>query len=136
MRLQLALNVPDLDTAIDFYSKMFATAPQKVEPGYANFAVNDPPLKLVLFETETAGDSINHLGVESFDNDDVLAAGERLTAANLPIRVEEEVTCCYANSNKVWVESPDGIAWEWYKVLSDADSMGETGVPENIGCCQ
>ena len=135
MRVQLALNVPDLNTAIDFYSKMFATEPNKIEPGYANFAVENPPLKLVLFETADASERINHLGVETFDNDDVVAAGERLTAAELPIRVEEAVTCCYANSNKVWVESPDGISWEWYKVLSDADSMTADPVAE-AGCCQ
>lgn len=122
MRVQLALNVRDLAQSIDFYSKMFGIAPAKVRPGYANFAVADPPLKLVLFESPTAADRINHLGVEVFDQAEVETAKSRLVAADLERRDEADVTCCYARQSKVWVREPDGIAWEWYRVIDSDES--------------
>ena len=117
MRIQLALNVRDLDRSIDFYSKMFGTTPAKIRPGYANFAVEDPPLKLVLFESSSADERINHLGVEVFDQAEVETAKLRLAAANLERREEPDVTCCHARQSKVWVREPDGIPWEWYRVI-------------------
>lgn len=117
MRLQLALNVRDLDAAVDFYSKMFGAAVSKRKPGYANFAIDDPPLKLVLFEAPNASERLNHLGVEVFDDEDVTAATERLRAEGMEHLVEDETTCCYARANKVWAREPDGLRWEWYRVL-------------------
>jgi len=125
MRLQLALNVKDLDAAVDFYSKMFGVAVNKREPGYANFAVESPPLKLVLFESPDAPERLNHLGVEVFEDDDVSAATERLKAAGMEHLVEDETTCCYAKANKVWAQDPDGARWEWYRVLEDSKTFGD-----------
>jgi catechol 2,3-dioxygenase-like lactoylglutathione lyase family enzyme len=120
--VQLALNVADLDQAVDFYSKLFATEPAKRRPGYANFAVVDPPLKLVLIENEAAASKLNHLGVEVESSEDVGAAQARLHATGLATTVEDDVTCCYARQDKVWVDDPDGAPWEIYTVLADADA--------------
>ncbi len=117
-RVQLALNVPDIDEAVTFYSKLFATEPAKRRPGYANFAIDEPPLKLVLFEHADATERLNHLGVEVFSTDDVAAAQRRLSGDGLDT-VEENGTCCYAVQEKVWVDGPDG-PWEIYTVLADA----------------
>jgi catechol 2,3-dioxygenase-like lactoylglutathione lyase family enzyme len=120
-RIQLGLNVSDLDAAIAFYTKLFGTEPAKVRPGYANFAIADPPLKLVLFEGQSAPGSLNHLGVEVSSTDEVAAAQHRLAAAGLTTAVEDEVACCYAVQDKVWVDGPDAEPWEIYTVLADAE---------------
>src|SRR5215213_5283203 len=122
-RLQLALNVPDIDAAVDHYSKLFATAPTKRKPGYANFAIADPPLKLVLFENAGADSRLNHLGIEVMSTGEVAAHQARLTGAGVET-VQENGTCCFANQEKVWVDGPDG-AWEIYTVLEDADEFGD-----------
>ena len=117
-RLQLALNVPDLESAIEFYSQLFRTAPAKVRPGYANFAVADPPLKLVLIEVPAsdrgtgAVGALNHLGVEVFSGEEVASAAERFTAAGLATFDETDTTCCYALQDKVWVHDPAGAPWD------------------------
>jgi catechol 2,3-dioxygenase-like lactoylglutathione lyase family enzyme len=129
MRLQLALNVRDLDEAIAFYGKMFGAEVNKRKPGYANFAIDDPPLKLVLFEVPNAAERLNHLGVEVFDDADVTAATERLAEAGLSHLVEDETTCCYARQHKVWAREPDGLRWEWYRVVEDSETFG-TPPPE------
>ncbi len=123
MRLQLALNVSDLDAAVDFYSKMFGVDVNKRKPGYANFAIDQPPLKLVLFEVPDAPERLNHLGVEVFDDTDVTAATDRLRANGMSDLIEDATTCCYAKANKVWAEEPDGMRWEWYKVLADSETF-------------
>jgi len=119
--VQLALNVSDLDEAVDFYSKLFATEPAKRRPGYANFAIAEPPLKLVLIEGEATPGSLNHLGVEVESTDEVRAATSRLAGEGLATATEDEVSCCYAVQDKVWVDGPDGEAWEVYTVLADAE---------------
>jgi len=124
MRIQLALNVKDLDAAVDFYSKLFDAKPHKRKPGYANFAIEQPPLKLVLFELPDAPELLNHLGVEVFDDADVTVATERLKAAGLSHMVEDQTTCCYAKQNKVWANGPDGHRWEWYRVIEDTERFG------------
>jgi catechol 2,3-dioxygenase-like lactoylglutathione lyase family enzyme len=120
-RVQLALNVSNLDEAVDFYSKLFATEPAKRRDGYANFAVDEPPVKLVLIENPDAAGSLNHLGVEVFSTDDVTAAQARLADDGLATATEENVTCCYAVQDKVWVDDPDGAPWEIYTVLGDSE---------------
>jgi lactoylglutathione lyase len=135
-RLQLALNVPDIDAAVDFYSKMFATEPAKRRPGYANFAIADPPLKLVLFEKADADARLNHLGVEVMSTDEVSAHQARLTGEGLA-PVDESGTCCFAKQDKVWVDGPDG-AWEIYTVLEDTDDFGAASAHvegEDALCC-
>jgi catechol 2,3-dioxygenase-like lactoylglutathione lyase family enzyme len=124
MRLQLALNVKDLDEAVDYYSKLFDAKVNKRKPGYANFAIDEPPLKLVLFENPDADERLNHLGVEVFDDGDVQAAGDRLKAAGMAERVEDAQTCCYATQNKVWTNDPQGMRWEWYRVIEDSETFG------------
>ncbi len=122
-RVQLALNVSDLEAAVDFYSKLFATEPAKVRPGYANFAVTEPPLKLVLIEVDgpdQAG-TLNHLGIEVSATDEVAAAAERLAAVGLASATEDHVECCYALQDKVWTDGPDGEPWEIYAVLDDVE---------------
>jgi len=123
-RVQLALNVADRDEAIAFYSKLFATEPAKVRPGYANFAIADPPLKLVLIENPSAQGRLNHLGVEVFSTDEVASTQARLAGDGLATATEENVTCCYAVQDKVWVDDPDGAPWEIYTVLDDSDTAG------------
>ena len=120
-RVQLALNVSDLDAAIEFYSKLFGTAPAKVRPGYANFAVPEPPLKLVLVEGHGAPGTLNHLGVEVESTDDVAAAHARLTDEGLATATEDQVACCFAVQDKVWVDAPDGEPWEIYTVLDEVE---------------
>jgi len=128
-RVQLALNVSDLDEAIAFYSKLFATEPAKVKPGYANFAIAEPPLKLVLLENPGQGGSLNHLGVEVADTDAVEAEQARLAEAGLAAVEERDTTCCYARQDKFWVQgAPNGERWEIYTVLEDSPTFwGEDG---------
>lgn len=119
-RVQVAINVADLGSAIEFYSRLLDVAPAKVRPGYANFAVADPPLKLVLIEGGGTPGSLNHLGIEVETSDEVVAATDRLTNEGLSTTVETETTCCHAVQDKVWVSGADGEPWEVYVVLSDA----------------
>ncbi|WP_035750509.1 ArsI/CadI family heavy metal resistance metalloenzyme [Parafrankia discariae] len=132
-RVQLALNVSDVGAAVEFYSKLFGVGPAKRRPGYANFAVDVPPLKLVLIENPDArgagvAGALNHLGVEVESSDEVGAATARLSGAGLDTAVEESTACCHAVQDKVWVDDPDGAPWEIYTVLADiADSTGSTG---------
>ncbi|WP_432477459.1 ArsI/CadI family heavy metal resistance metalloenzyme [Nocardioides sp. GXQ0305] len=134
-RIQLALNVDDLDTSIAFYSALFGTEPAKTRPGYANFAVAEPPLKLVLIENPGHGGSLNHLGVEVPDTDAVDSEQRRLTAAGLASFDERDTTCCYAKQDKFWVEgTPHGEQWEVYTVLADADVMACEPTAGD-GCC-
>ena len=121
-RLQLALNVTNLEKAIDFYSRMFATAPAKVKPGYANFAIADPPLKLVLFEG-SEGATINHLGVEVEAARQVRAAEGRLRESGLETTGVDDTVCCYAEKTETWVTDPDGARWEWYVKSGDAEQL-------------
>ena len=137
-RVQLALNVDDLDAAIAFYSKLFATEPAKVRPGYANFAIAEPPLKLVLVEGEGAGGTLNHLGVEVESTAEVGAAQTRLAASGLATATEDGVACCYAVQDKVWVDGPSGEPWEIYTVLADVEmTPGDlrTVEPSDAACC-
>ena len=120
-RIQLALNVDDLDAAIEFYGKLFAAEPAKVRPGYANFAIAEPPLKLVLIEKVGQGGTLNHLGVEVASTDEVGAAQARLAHLGLATAVEDGVSCCYAKQDKVWVDGPSGEPWEIYTVLADVE---------------
>src|SRR6266851_5133758 len=133
-RLQLALNVNDIEESIAFYSKLFGTEPAKVRPGYANFAIAEPPLKLVLLENPGQGGSLNHLGVEVSDTDAVDALQARLAAAGLASVDKRDTTCCYARQDKFWVQgAPDGESWEIYTVLADSQTFYAEGhEPE---CC-
>ncbi len=143
-RLQLAINVSDLDAAIERYSAILGTAPHKVRDGYANFAVEQPPLKLVLFEGGEPG-HINHLGVEVASTADVVAETRRLGGLGLDTRVEDGTVCCHALQDKVWVDAPDGIRWEVYTVLDDAPEavepiaelsvIGEGASCSDANCC-
>lgn len=138
-RVQLALNVDDLGSAIAFYTKLFGAEPAKVREGYANFAVAEPPLKLVLIESPGQGGTLNHLGVEVESTDLVTAATDRLRGEGLVTDVEENTTCCYAVQDKVWVHGPDGEPWEVYTVLADAPVFHDVPVAgeadAEAGCC-
>jgi predicted enzyme related to lactoylglutathione lyase len=135
-RVQLALNVADLDASIAFYSKLFKTAPAKIRPGYANFAIADPPLKLVLFAGAGTPGTLNHVGVEVETTDQVAAAIANAADQALPSVVEDNTTCCYALQDKVWIEGPDN-AWEFYMVLADAPVLESEDccVGSDGGCC-
>jgi len=134
-RLQLAINVSDLDAAIGFYSRLFGTGPAKVKPGYANFVVADPPLKLVLFEGAEGG-TINHLGVETDSADEVVAAEARLAASGLTTTGIDDTICCFAEKVETWVTDPDGARWEWYVKTADADTMGaDAPAGDAAACC-
>lgn len=131
-RVQLALNVSDVDAAVDFYRKLFATEPAKRRPGYANFAIADPPLKLVLIENPEAAGTMNHVGVEVPSSDEVASQAARLRSEGFSLRNEDGVTCCFAVQNKVWVTAPDTLPWEIYTVLADAAPPPEAETP---ACC-
>ena len=132
-RVQLALNVSDLEAAIAFYSKLFGTGPAKVREGYANFAIAEPPLKLVLIEGDGQPGTLNHLGVEVESSDEVTKAILRLQSEGMATEVEENTTCCFAVQDKVWVNGPDAEPWEVYTVLADAPTM--TAPNDSSGCC-
>lgn len=138
-RVQLALSVTDVEAATAFYSKLFDTSPAKVRPGYANFAIIDPPLKLVLIQDDTKGPgSLNHLGVEVDNSEAVSTAASRLAAEGLETAIERDVICCYAAQDKVWVHGPDDEPWEIYTVLADSgegDDADESARVGGEGCC-
>jgi len=136
-RIQLALNVENLEESIAFYSTLFGTEPAKTKPGYANFAVAEPPLKLVLLENPGNGGSINHLGVEVVDVDTVDAELTRLGEAGFASVEERDTTCCYAKQDKFWVQdAPNGERWEIYTVLADSDTFsGPKDAEQAAGCC-
>src|SRR5215207_5768213 len=121
-RLQLALNVTDLDQAVSFYSKLFGAEPAKRKPGYANFAIAEPPLKLVLIEAPGGG-TLNHLGVEVETGAEVRAAEARLSTEGVATTGVDDTTCCYATKTETWVADPDGARWEWYVKTGDAEQM-------------
>jgi catechol 2,3-dioxygenase-like lactoylglutathione lyase family enzyme len=133
-RVQLALNVNDIDEAVAFYSKLFGTEPAKLRPGYANFAIAEPPLKLVLLENPGQGGSLNHLGIEVGDTDTVEAEQARLAQTGLAPAEAGETTCCYARQDKFWVQGvPDGESWEIYTVLADSQTFYAEG--HGPQCC-
>lgn len=144
-RVQLALNVSDLDASVQFYSAMFSTQPHKRRPGYANFQIAEPPLKLVLIETtqDARGSGVtgalNHLGVEVETAEAVTASLTRLQTAGLAVTEELDTTCCYAQQDKVWVHDPAGTPWEVYTITDD--NPADTGTAEMVGkmndgaCC-
>ncbi len=132
-RLQLALNVSNLEESVEFYSKFFKTAPAKIRPGYANFAIAEPPFKLVLFENPDGAGTINHLGVEVFSNEEVVAATQYLASEGFNTEVEDQTMCCHALQDKVWVDGPDASRWEVYTVLADASDTSPLAGDET--CC-
>jgi catechol 2,3-dioxygenase-like lactoylglutathione lyase family enzyme len=134
-RVQLALNVDDLEASIWFYSTLFGVPPHKVRSGYANFAIEEPPLKLVLIEGSDGG-TINHLGVEVANSEAVDAAATRFDMSGLATEKEAEVTCCHALQHKVWVTAPDGERWEYYRVIADVESPpGNHDSFDGSDCC-
>jgi catechol 2,3-dioxygenase-like lactoylglutathione lyase family enzyme len=136
-RVQLALNVTDIDSAVEFYSKLFDAEPVKRRPGYANFAIESPPLKLVLIETPEARangvtGALNHLGIEVETPEKVQSATRRLADEGLAPDVQESTTCCYAIQDKAWVSDPDGAPWEVYTVLADAPNEQDLGCSTEV----
>jgi len=136
-RIQLALNVDDVEAATAFYAKLFGVEPAKTKPGYANFAVSNPPLKLVLLENPGKGGTLNHLGIEVESVDEVDATQTRLSESGLASIDERGTTCCYAKQDKFWVEgTPSGERWEVYTVLADAETFaGQSSTTEACSCC-
>jgi catechol 2,3-dioxygenase-like lactoylglutathione lyase family enzyme len=126
-RVQIALNVDDLDAAVEFYSRLFGSPPTKRQPGYANFALDDPPLKLSLLTGFGSAGLVNHLGVEVASRDEVVVAQRRLLDEGLPVVVDREITCCYSEQYKVWVDDPGGARWEIYTKLNDLDEAEALG---------
>jgi catechol 2,3-dioxygenase-like lactoylglutathione lyase family enzyme len=140
MRLQLALNVDDLDEAIGFYSKMFDAKPAKIKPGYANFAIEDPPLKLILFEGAGPGGSLNHLGVETETASQVTEAEARISESGLETSGVDDTLCCFAEKTETWVDGPEGHRWEWYVKTGDSEQFSNLiKTPQSDGsgnvCC-
>jgi lactoylglutathione lyase len=133
-RVQLALNVDNLEEAVTFYSKLLGAEPHKVKPGYANFAVAEPPLKLVLIENPGQGGSLNHLGVEVESSEQVHSEIARLSGEGLFTAEEIGQTCCFATQDKVWVTGPAGERWEVYTVLADSETFGSAPMADET-CC-
>ena len=135
-RVQLALNVTDIDQAVEFYSRLFATEPAKRKPGYANFAIAEPPLKLVLIEGEGGG-TLNHLGVEVETGEEVVAAEARLADTGLETTGVDDTQCCYAAKTETWLTGPDDARWEWYVKHADTEQFANLVVTGTGGgsCC-
>lgn len=133
MRLQLALNVRDIDEAVAFYGKLFDAEPHKRRPGYANFAIASPPLKLALFENPEAAERLNHLGVEVFEPAEIRAQSRRLAEAGILDDVEPETTCCHATQDKIWSHEPQGLSWEWYRITDDNPDPARDAL--GTACC-
>ncbi len=133
-RVQLALNVSDVEAAVAFYEKLFAMPAAKRRPGYANFEIADPPLKLVLIEAPEGG-TLNHLGVETTTGAEVEAAEARLAGEGLATTGVDDTVCCYATKTETWVHDPDGAAWEWYVKTGDAEQMANSVVGDQGVCC-
>lgn len=133
--VKLALNVDDVDAEVDFYSKLFKTKSTKCRQGYANFAISNPPLKLVLIENNSAAERLNHLGIEVESSEQVSEVSDRLKQSDLSIKPENQVTCCYALQDKVWVKDPDGADWEVYVVLEDSATFGASQKAPAQTCC-
>jgi catechol 2,3-dioxygenase-like lactoylglutathione lyase family enzyme len=131
-RVQLAINVSNIDEGVAFYSRLFATEPAKRRPGYANFAIADPPLKLVLFEGEGGG-TLNHLGIEVETGEAVRAAEARMSEDGLATTGVDDTTCCFADKTETWVSDPDGARWEVYVKTADAEQM--SGTVRESSCC-
>jgi catechol-2,3-dioxygenase len=135
-RVQLALNVSDLDASIEFYSTMFATTPHKVRPGYANFEIAEPPLKLVLIEVSDADrgsgvtSALNHLGIEEESPVRITEHSVRLRETGLIASEESDTVCCYATQDKIWLNDPHGVPWEFYAITNDAPEL-----VVQTGCC-
>ena len=136
MRFQLALNVDNLERAIEYYGKLFNAKVNKRKPGYANFAIADPPLKLVLFEGAGTAGSLNHLGVETETTAEVVAAEARLSDHGVETTGVDDTVCCYAEKTETWVESPDGNRWEWYVKTGDSDEPTNRVVSGGNVCCR
>ncbi|MEX2280702.1 MAG: ArsI/CadI family heavy metal resistance metalloenzyme [Acidimicrobiia bacterium] len=140
-RVQLALNVTDVDAAVAFYEKVFGTPVNKRKPGYANFAIAEPPLKLVLIENSEGGGTLNHLGVEVESTREVNDATKRFVEDGFTTFEEQGVECCYAKQDKVWITDPDGAGWEFYTVLTDSQKMSDaedaccTSTEPAAACC-
>jgi catechol 2,3-dioxygenase-like lactoylglutathione lyase family enzyme len=134
-RVQLALNVSDLEAAVAFYATLFGTEPAKRRPGYANFAIADPPLKLVLVEGRGEGATLNHLGIEVGAAAEVRAAEARLADGGLATTGVDDTTCCFAEKTETWVHDPDGAPWEVYVKTADAEQMEGTSRTDGAGCC-
>lgn len=134
-RVQLALNVSNIDAAVAFYSRLFGTEPAKTRPGYANFAIADPPLKLVLIEGQGDPATLNHLGIEVGTGTEVRATEARLADEGLATTGVDDTTCCYALKTETWVNDPDGAPWEVYVKTGDADQMTNTTHTDGDGCC-
>jgi catechol 2,3-dioxygenase-like lactoylglutathione lyase family enzyme len=134
-RIQLAINVSNIDDSVAFYSKLFGVEPAKRRPGYANFAVTEPPLKLVLIENAARTGTLNHLGVEVETSTEVAAAEHRLQEVGLKTETENQVSCCYAVQDKVWVTDPDNAPWEIYTVLDDTDTFSRTKPDASTSVC-
>ena len=123
-RFQMSLNVDDAEVAVAFYTKLFGVGPAKQREGYANFVVEDPPMKLIVIENEGVPGTINHVGIEYADGARVAAETERVTAAGLAVEVDDQHTCCYATQEKAWAQDADGVPWELYTVVDDTDDFG------------
>ncbi len=135
MRLQLALNVDNLDESVSFYEKMFDTPVNKRRPGYANFAIENPPLKLVLFEGQGPSGSLNHLGVEVEEASQVSDAEQRISATGIETTGIDDTVCCYAEKTETWVSGPDNTRWEWYVKTGDADVLENTIISSSDTTC-
>jgi catechol 2,3-dioxygenase-like lactoylglutathione lyase family enzyme len=136
-RLQLAIDVGDLEEAIDFYTRLFSTEPAKVKEGYANFAISDPPLKLVLFEKPGAGGTLNHLGVEVESAAEVAAAESRMSDGGLETTGVGDAMCCFADKTETWVHAPDDVRWEWYVKTGDNEQFDDVQLGDSTvsNCC-
>lgn len=135
-RIQLAINVTDVDSAVEFYERLFGTPAAKRKDGYANFEIAEPPLKLVLIESAEGG-TLNHLGVETTTAAEVAAAEARLSGAGLETTGVDDTTCCYATKTETWVTDPDGAPWEWYVRTGDSEQMSNQVLDggDGAGCC-
>lgn len=125
-RIHVNLSVSDLERSVQFYSLLFGAQPTKIRDDYANFRLDEPALHLALVKSpaHATGDSnARHFGVELFENPELNDWRGRLEKSGVALKIEEQVTCCYAVGNKFWAKDPDGNDWEFWVRTEEANAM-------------
>ena len=133
-RMHIHVGVESLDQSIKFYSALFGTQPVKTRTDYAKWMLDDPRINFAI-STRSGKAGVDHLGLQVDEVSELQELRERLKNADLPVFDEGETVCCYARSDKSWVEDPSGIAWEAYKTMGDVQLFSTSAEPGEVVCC-
>jgi catechol 2,3-dioxygenase-like lactoylglutathione lyase family enzyme len=133
-RIHIHLGVEKLDDSIRFYSALFGTGPVKTKADYAKWMLEDPRVNFAI-STRASKIGVDHLGIQVEENDELEEVRERLKTGDLTVFDEGETVCCYANSEKSWVQDPVGIPWEAYRTMEDAQIFSSKMATNETACC-